>query len=253
MTAMSERQREERLASAFVDLAAPLVREVSVPDALHSLAEHCVDLLEVSAAGVMLDVPHGLPHGRVVEVAASDEYTRSLELFGLEWDEGPLLDCRRSRAQVRESRLDTEPACTRWPRFTPRALLLGFTSVATVPLRSQESVVGALSLLHDRPRPLDETRLRLAQALADTATACVVRQQALHEQRTQIAQLQDALESRVLIEQAKGFLASSRGCSADQAFLRMRTYARNRRLKLPDVARQVLNGGVAETLLRPER
>ncbi|MEV6751276.1 GAF and ANTAR domain-containing protein [Streptomyces sp. NPDC051214] len=249
MTAMSERQREERLACAFADLAAPLVREVSVPDALHALTEHCVDLLEVSAAGVMLDVPRG----QVVEVAASDEYTRSLELFGLEWDEGPLLDCRRSRADVRELRLDTEPACTRWPRFTPRALLLGFTSVATVPLRCQDTVFGALSLLHDRPTPLDDTRLRLAQALADTATACVIRQQALHEQRTQIAQLQEALESRVLIEQAKGYLASSRGCSADQAFIRMRTYARNRRLKLPDVARQVLNGGAADTLLRPER
>ncbi|MEV0523834.1 GAF and ANTAR domain-containing protein [Streptomyces sp. NPDC050439] len=252
MTAMSERQREERLASAFVDLAAPLVREVSVPDALRALTDHCVDLLEVSAAGVMLDGPRG-PRGHAVQVAASDEYTRSLELFGLEWDEGPLLDCRRSRAHVREFRLETEPACTRWPRFTPRALLLGFTSVATVPLRSQDTVVGALSLLHDRPTPLDDTRLRLAQALADTATACVTRQQTLHEQRTQIAQLQDALESRVLIEQAKGFLASSRGCSADQAFVRMRTYARNRRLKLSDVARQVLNGGAADTLLRPER
>lgn len=249
MTAMSERQREERLASAFVDLAAPLVREISVPDALHTLTEHCVDLLDVSASGVLLDVPHG----QVVEVNASDEYTRSLELFGLEWDEGPLLDCRRSPAHVSEFRLDAEPACTRWPRFTPRALLLGFTSVATVPLRCQGAVIGALSLLHDRPTPLDDTRLRLAQALADAATACVIRQQALHEQRTQIAQLQAALESRILIEQAKGFLASSRGCSADQAFIRMRTYARNRRLKLSDVARQVLNGGVADTLLRPER
>ncbi|MGW7070595.1 ANTAR domain-containing protein [Streptomyces sp. NPDC054855] len=248
MTAMSERQREERLASAFVDLAAP-VREVSVPDALHALTEHCVDLLEVSAAGVMLDVPHG----RLVEVMASDEYTRSLELLGLEWDEGPLLDCRRSEADVSEFRLDTEPACARWPRFTPRALLLGFTSVATVPLRCRGTVVGALSLLHDRPTPVDDTRLRLAQALADTATACVITRQTLHEQRTQIAQLQDALESRILIEQAKGFLANSRGCSADQAFIRMRTYARNRRLKLSDVARQVLNGGVADSLLRPER
>lgn len=246
---MSERQREERLASAFVNLAAPLVREVSVPDALHTLTQRCVDLLDVSAAGVMLDVPQG----QVVEVVGSDEHTRSLELFGLEWDEGPLLDCRRSQAHVGEFRLDTEPACTRWPRFTPRALLLGFTSVATVPLRRQDTVVGALSLHRDRPKPLDDTQLRLAQALADTATVCVIGQQALHEQRKQIAQLQDALESRIIIEQAKGFLASSRGCSADQAFVRMRTYARNRRLKLSDVARQVLNGGVADTLRSPDR
>lgn len=246
---MSERQREERLASAFVDLAAPLVREVSVTDVLGTLTAHCVGLLDVSAAGVLLDVPHG----QAAEVTASDEYTRSLELFGLEWDEGPLLDCCRSPARVSEFRLDTDLACTRWPRFTPRALLLGFTSVATVPLRCQERTVGALSLLHDLPRPLDASQLRLAQALAATATICVVRQQVMHEQRTQIAQLQGSLQSRVVIEQAKGFLASSRGCSADQAFTRMRTYARNRQLKLSDVARQVLNGAAADTLLNPER
>lgn len=248
---MSERRRQERPASAHasVDLAAPLVCDVSVPDVLHTLTEHCVDLLDVSAAGILLDVPHG----QVVEVAASDEYTRALELFGLELDEGPCRDCCGAPARISELRLDVDAACERWPRFTPRALLLGFTSVATVPLRCQDTVVGALSLLHDRPRPLDDAQLRLAQALADTAAICVIQQQVLQGQKTQIAQLQGSLESRILIEQAKGFLSNSRGCSADQAFIRMRTYARNRRLKLTDVARQVLNGAVADTLLEPER
>ncbi|MGW5869127.1 ANTAR domain-containing protein [Streptomyces sp. NPDC055239] len=249
MTAMSERRREERLASAFVDLTAPLVRDVSVTDVLLTLTEHCVELLDVSAAGVLLDVPHG----QGVEVVASDEYTHALELFGLECDEGPCRDCARSEAHVSETRLDIDDACPRWPRFTPRALLLGFTSVATVPLRSQDAVVGALSLLHDRTRPLDDTQLRLAQALADIATACVMQRQVVHEQMTQIAGLQNSLDSRIVIEQAKGYLSNSRGCSADQAFIRMRTYARNRQLKLSDVARQVLNGAVADTLLDPER
>ncbi|MFI8874126.1 ANTAR domain-containing protein [Streptomyces sp. NPDC055243] len=249
MTAMSERQREDRLASAFVDLAAPLVRDVSVPDVLQTLAEHCVDLLDVSAAGVLLDVPLG----QVVEVVASDEYTRALELFGLEWDEGPCRDCCRSQAGISELRLDDEAACERWPRFAPRALLLGFTSVATVPLRRQDTVVGALNLLHDRPRPLDEAALRTAQALADTATMCVIQQQVMQGQKTQIARLQSSLDARIVIEQAKGFLSNSRGCSADQALIRMRTYARNRQLKLSDVARQVLSGSVAHTLLDPER
>ncbi|MEU5951685.1 GAF and ANTAR domain-containing protein [Streptomyces sp. NPDC047525] len=249
MTAMSERQHEKRLASAFTDLAGPLVRDVNVTAVLHTLAQHCVDLLDVSAAGVLLDVPHGPG----VEVVASDEYTRALELFGLEWDEGPSLDCCRPPAHVSETRLDADDACPRWPRFTPRALLLGFTSVATVPLRCQDTVVGALSLLHDRPRPLDDVQLRLAKALADTAAMCVIQQQVLQGQTTQIAQLQGSLESRIAIEQAKGFLSNSRGCTADQALIRMRTYARNRQLKLSDVARQVLDGAVAHTLLDPER
>lgn len=249
MTAISEKRREERLASAFVDLAAPLVRDVYVPDVLHTLTEHCVDLLDVSAVGVLLDVPNG----QVTEVVASDEYTRALELFGLEWDEGPCRDCCRAPARISEVRLDDEAACERWPRFTPRALLLGFTSVATVPLRCRKTAVGALSLLHDRPRPLDDADLRLAQALADTAALCVIQQHVMQGQKTQIAQLQGSLESRIVIEQAKGFLSNSRGCSADQAFTRMRTYARNRQLKLSDVARQVLDGAVSDTLLDPER
>lgn len=246
---MSEKRREERLASAFVDLAAPLVRDVYVTDVLHTLTEHCVDLLGVSAAGVLLDVPNS----RDVEVVASDEYTRALELFGLECDEGPCRDCCRAPAHITELRLDVEAACERWPRFTPRALLLGFTSVATVPLRCRNTVVGALSLLHDRPRPLNDAELRLAQALTDTAALCVIQQQVMQEQKTQIARLQGSLESRITIEQAKGFLSNSRGCSADQALTRMRTYARNRQLKLSDVARQVLEGAVSATLLDPER
>ncbi|MGW7082940.1 ANTAR domain-containing protein [Streptomyces sp. NPDC054871] len=251
MTAMSEKRREERLAAAFVDLAAPLAGEVSVTDVLRTLTEHCVGLLDVSAAGVLLNVPHG----QVVEVVASDEYTHALELFGLECDEGPSRDLCRSQSHVPELRLDAEATCVRWPRFTPRALLLGFTSVATVPLRYQDTdtVVGALSLLHDLPRPLDDTQLRLAQALADTATICVIRQQLMRRQQAQIAHLQGSLESRIVIEQAKGYLSSSRGCSTEQALIRMRTYARNRRLKLSDVAHQVLNGAVAGTLLAPER
>ncbi|MFC8130488.1 ANTAR domain-containing protein [Streptomyces sp. NPDC057302] len=250
MTAMSEKQQEQRPASAFVALAAPLVRDVSVPDLLHTLTQHCVSLLDVSAAGVLLDIPHGQGG---VDVVASDEYTRALELFGLEWDEGPCRDCCRSPAHITEARLDADDACPRWPRYTPRALLLGFTSVATVPLCRQGTVVGALSLLHDRPEPLDAGQLRLAQALADTATMCVIQQRVMQGQKSQIARLQGTLESRIVIEQAKGFLSKSRGCSADQAFIRMRTYARNRQLNLADVARQVLTGDVAHTLLDPER
>ncbi|GGV67762.1 transcriptional regulator [Streptomyces longisporoflavus] len=250
MTAMSEGQREKRLASALGELAAPPVRVVSATDVLHTLTEHCVDLLDVSASGALLDVPHG----RGAEVVASDEHTRALELFGLEWDEGPCMDCCRSpRTRISETRLDAGDACPRWPRFTPRALLLGFTSVATVPLRYQDTVVGALSLLHDRQRPLDEGELRLARALADSAAVCVIQQQVVHEQRTQIARIQNSLDSRIVIEQAKGYLSNSRGCTADQAYTRMRTYARNRQLKLSDVAHQVLNGQAGATLLDPER
>ncbi|WP_438296733.1 GAF and ANTAR domain-containing protein [Streptomyces sp. HUAS TT7] len=245
---MPEMPREERLASAFVDLADTLVRDFDVIAFLHTLTEHCVDLLEVAAAGVLL----GLPQGPVVEAAASDERTRKLELSGVEWDEGPCRDCFRTRAPVCDVRLDTKAARTRWPRFTPRAVELGFTSVVAAPLRWQDQVIGALNLFRDRPGPLDAGQLRLAQALANTATIGILQQRAVHEQMTVIAQLQHALDSRTVIEQAKGYLAHRHHTSVEMAFARMRTHARNHGAKLTDVARQVLDGTAESGLLDPE-
>ncbi|MFE0101299.1 GAF and ANTAR domain-containing protein [Streptomyces sp. NPDC059009] len=245
---MPEVPREERLASAFVELADTLVRDFDVIGFLHTLTDHCVDLLDVAAAGVLL----GIPQGRVVEAAASDVRTRALELDGVEWDEGPCRDCFHTRAPIADVRLDTAAARTRWPHFTPRALELGFTSVVAAPLRWQEQVIGALNLFRDRPGPLAAGQLRLAQALADTATIAILQQRTVHEQMTVIAQLQYALDSRVIIEQAKGYLAHRHHSSVDDAFTRMRSHARNHGAKLTDVARQVLNGTAGADLLDPE-
>ncbi|MEV4893227.1 GAF and ANTAR domain-containing protein [Nonomuraea sp. NPDC055795] len=245
---MPEMPREERLASAFVDLADTLVRDFDVIGFLHTLTEHCADLLEVVAAGVLL----GLPQGPLVEAAASDERTRALELDGVAWDEGPCRDCYHNRALVTDVRLDTEAARARWPRFAPRAMELGFTSVVAAPLRWQEQVIGALNLFRDRPGPLDGSQLRLAQALADTATIGILQQRAAHEQMSVIAQLQHALDSRIIIEQAKGYLAHLHDTGVDTAFTRIRTHARERGIKLTDVAREVLNNTAAASLLDSE-
>lgn len=158
--------REEGLTFAFVDLADTLVRDFDVIGCQHNLTEHCVDLLGVTAAGVLLVIPQG----QVVEAAASDERTRMLELASVEWDEGPCRDCCHSRAPISDVSLDTEAAKVRRPRFAPRAVQLGFTSVVAAPLRRQNQVIGALNLFRDQPGPPDGTQLRLAQALADTAT-----------------------------------------------------------------------------------
>ncbi|WP_438297020.1 GAF and ANTAR domain-containing protein [Streptomyces sp. HUAS TT7] len=246
---MVELPREERLAFAFVELADTLVRDFDVIGFLHTLTEHCVDLLDVAAAGVLL----GIPQGQVVEAAASDERTRALELLGVEWDEGPCRDCYHARAPIADVRLDTDVARVRWPHFAPRAAQLGYTSVVAAPLRWQDQVIGALNLFRDRPGPLDGAQLRLAQALADTATIGILQQRAVHEQMTVITQLQYALDSRVIIEQAKGYLAHHHDTSVDEAFIKMRTHARTHGSKLTDVARQVLEGTAAPALLDPER
>ncbi|MFI6660361.1 ANTAR domain-containing protein [Streptomyces sp. NPDC050523] len=245
---MTELPREEQLAAAFVDLADTLVQDFDVINFLHTLAEHCVSLLEVSAAGVLL----ATPGGQLVDAAASDERTRRLELASIEWDEGPCRDCFRTKKQIPDVPLATKAATMRWPRFAPRAVEAGFTSVVAAPLRLHDQVIGALNLFRDRPGPLDDSQLRLGQALADTATIGVLQQRAVSEQMTVTAQLQAALDSRVIIEQAKGYLANRRGIGVEEAFTLMRRHARDHRTRLTEIARQVLQG-TADASLLPRR
>ncbi|MFE0134250.1 ANTAR domain-containing protein [Streptomyces sp. NPDC059037] len=247
---MSSPPREERISAAFVDLADTLVRDFDVIGFLHTLAEHCVDLLDVSAAGVLLTTPAG----QVVDAAASDERTRKLEMSGIEWDEGPCRDCVLGGGlQVPDVPLDTDTARKRWPRFAPYAVELGLTSVVAAPLRLHDQVIGALNLFRSEPGPLDAPQLRLGQALADTATIGVLQQRAVSEQMVVAAQLQSALDSRIVIEQAKGYLAHRRRTGVDEAFTVMRRYARSHNARLTDVARQVLEGTADPVLLDPGR
>ncbi|MFZ3599298.1 ANTAR domain-containing protein [Streptomyces sp. BH104] len=242
---MPEPSHEDRLASAFVDLADTLVQDFDVIHFLYSLTEHCVDLLDVAAAGVLL----ATPQGQLVDAAASDERTRKLELAGIEWDEGPCWDCFRSRAPVTAGRLDIPAVQARWPHFAPAALKLGFLSVAAAPLRLHDQVIGALNLFRDEPGTLPAGQVRLGQALADTATIGVLQQRALSEQMTVNAQLKAALDSRIVIEQAKGFLAHRRQVPVEEAFKLMRSYARTHRVRLTEIARQVLHGTADSSLL----
>ncbi|MBQ0855515.1 GAF and ANTAR domain-containing protein [Streptomyces sp. BH-SS-21] len=238
---MPELPREERFAAVFAELSDTLVRDFDVVDFLHTLTERCVDLLDVAAAGVLL----GMPHGQVVDAAASDDRTRALELSGLEWDEGPCRDCYYTQVPVCDVRLDTEAAGRRWPRFTPRARQLGYTSVVAAPLHWQGQVIGALNLFRDRRGALDGSQLRLAQALANIATLAVLQQRAVYEQTNPFTQTQDTLNTRVVVEQAKGCLAQHHGTGMDEALATMRVHALRHRLSLAGVARQILDGGPA--------
>ncbi|MBQ0854636.1 GAF and ANTAR domain-containing protein [Streptomyces sp. NPDC057621] len=235
---MIELPREERLAAAFVDLADTLVREFDVIGFLYTLAEHCVQLLDVTAAGVLL----ATPGGRLVDVAATDARTRRLETHSIEGEEGPCWDSFRSKKQVTDVPLATPEARARWPRFAPRAVEAGFASVAACPLRLHDQVIGSLDLFRDRPGPLDASQLRLGQALADTATIGVLQVRAVSEQLTVSAQLQSALDSRVVVEQAKGYLAHRLDTDVEEAFVHLRQYARSHHTRLTELARQVMQG-----------
>jgi hypothetical protein len=228
--------REERLAETFVELADTLVADFDVIDFLQVLASRCVELLDVAAAGLVL-ADQG---GSLRVVAASDERARLLELFEVQNDEGPCRDCYRQGAAV--VNVDLDGAVARWPRFATRAIAEGFGSANALPLRLRSHVVGSLNLFHIQPGGLPSLELRLAQALADAATIGILQQRTIRHGEIAAAQLQAALTSRVVIEQAKGVLAERLQVSADEAFAVLRGAARSHNWLLSDLARDVANG-----------
>ncbi|MBV1937230.1 GAF and ANTAR domain-containing protein [Streptomyces sp. BV286] len=229
---------EERLAVAFVELAGTLADDLEVGHVLQTLSECCVDLLDVSSAGVVLA---GAP-GDGPTSAGSDARARGLERDGVDWDEGPSRDCVRSGRSLEGVLLDHPDARTSWPRFSRRALELGFHSVTAVPLRLRDQVVGALTLFLDRAGTPADGRLGLGHALADFAAIGILQRRALHRQTLLTEQLETALQSRILIEQAKGALAQRRQISVDEAFVLLRGHARSQRRRLSAVAQEVLDG-----------
>ncbi len=224
------RNREQELARTFVMLADSLVEDYDIVDLLDRLAEACVRLLGVTAAGLLLNDQHG----RLAVVASSSEETRLLEIFQLQNDQGPCLDCVRTGAAVVSGDLDADR--TRWPLFASFAVDAGFRSVAALPLRLREQTIGGLNLFDDRAVPVPPDDQRLAQALADVATIGILQQRSAHRSTMLAEHLQRALNSRVVIEQAKGVLAERGGLSTEEAFDSLRLYARDQNIKLTDLA-----------------
>ncbi|MFL6099454.1 MAG: GAF and ANTAR domain-containing protein [Actinomycetales bacterium] len=235
---VSEKAREQVLADAFVRLADTLVEDYDVVDLLNQLTEACLDLLQVAAAGMLLDDQQG----HLVVVATSSEEARLVEVFQLQNNEGPCLDCLSTQHVVESGHLETQDQ--RWPLFAPAAVAAGFRSVAAVPLRLRERTIGALNLFSSEPDEIPESDQRLAQALADIATIGILQQRLIHQGTVLGEQLQHALNSRVTVEQAKGVLAERKNLSMQAAFEELRAYARQHNRKLTDVASAVVNDGL---------
>jgi transcriptional regulator with GAF, ATPase, and Fis domain len=226
--------REVRLVQTFVEVADTLVADFDVVELLTSLANHCVELFDASEAGLLLTDRNG---GLEV-VASSSSAMASLELFELQHDEGPCIDCFHTGQLV--SVADLEADRQRWPRFASEALDAGFHAACAVPMRLRDSTIGALNLLRTDIGTLSEAELAAAQALADVATIGLIYQRAAEDARLLTEQLQGALDSRIVIEQAKGVLAAQGGLSMTAAFEALRRYARAHQERLSDVAAAVV-------------
>lgn len=227
--------RERSLSAAFVSIANSLADGYDTVDLFEGLTEGCVHVLEIASAGLLLADERGVLH----VVAASSDATRDLEAFQLQRQEGPCLDCYRAGVPVLVD--DLSAHAVRWPVFVPAAIAAGFASVHAVPMRLRETRLGTLGLFHTEPGALNADDLDLVQALAHVASVALVAERALSDSDAINAQLQTALRSRVVLEQAKGVLAERGQMEMAEAFAVLRAYARDHNAKLTDVALGVVS------------
>ena len=235
----TSRDRERLVGEAFVSLADTLVDDYDVIDLLNRLVRYSVELLAADAAGLLLvDV-----HGRLQAVASTDETADFMELMQLQAEQGPCVDCVTAGAPVSVPNLADQTATRRWPRFTAiidRRGDCAYASAHALPLRLRGQTIGSLNLFHRAAGPLPADDLALGQALADLATIAILSERLARRSEVLNEQLQNALTSRVIIEQAKGVFAQHSGLPMDAAFSVLRRYARNHSQRLAEVARAIV-------------
>ena len=239
--------REERLAATFVELADSLVEDFDVVNLMVLLTERCVELLDAAAAGLLLTDLTGSLH----LVAATSEAVEAVEIFQVQNEEGPCQDCFTTGRPV--TTRDLAEDGDRWPRFAPVAAAAGFRAANALPMRLRGEVIGALNLFRVEPVALERNEVTTAQALADVATIALLQSRAVRDSRMVSEQLQEALTSRIAIEQAKGIVAQSLGIDLDQSFSRLRAFARSNGRRLTDVAQDVIDGKVEAAALAAVR
>jgi GAF domain-containing protein len=237
--------RRTLFAKTMVELADSLVDDFDVVELLVLLTDRCVEVLDVTTAGIIL----ATADGELRLMASSSEAMRVLEVFELQADEGPCMDCYRSGLPVVNQ--DLTRSRDRWPRFTPEALDAGFRSVHALPMRLRGNVIGALNLFRTDQGAMRDDDLAAAQAFADVATIAILQHRAAMHAQSLNEQLGNALNSRIVIEQAKGVLAERSSLEMGQAFARLRSYARNNNLRLAEVASAVISGALPADALTP--
>ena len=231
---MTDLTHEAQLVEAFATLADTMVTDYDAVGVLQTLVENCATFLDATAAGVLI----GDSPDRLELIASTSEASSIVELMQLSAQAGPCIECFVTGAVVSIPVIDQAPE--KWRAFIDSAAQQGFRSVLAVPMRLRDTHIGALNLLRTEEGALNDRDVRAAQALADVATIGILHERMLTESDAIRAQLQSALNSRVMIEQAKGVLAYLDNSSTDEAFTKIRAYARSKRMLLSVVAEQVV-------------
>jgi GAF domain-containing protein len=228
--------RSEKIFDVFATLADTLVANYDVLDVLQTLVDACRDTLDVDSAGILL----ANSSGRLEVVASTSEANALVETMQLDADAGPCMDCFRTRSVV--SLPDVAAGPERWRRFASTALAVGIHSVYAIPLRLRETTIGTLNLMRGERGEFDRHDIRAAQAFADVATIGILQERSLRDASAVRDQLQQALNSRVVIEQAKGVVAETANVSVEEAFTAIRDLARSQQVALRSIAHQIVAG-----------
>jgi hypothetical protein len=235
--------REGLIGRTFVELADTLVDGYDVLDFLHTLTGRCVELFDATEAGVMLAAD-----GVLRVLASSRERMRLIELFEVQNDDGPCQDAWRTASSIEEPDLNVG---TRWPQFTSVAVEAGFRAVYAFPMQLRGTCIGALNLFAVRVDALVADDLELAQAMTDVACIGILNERLSREKTVLSDQLQIALNSRVILEQAKGVIVAQTGVDVDAAFVLLRNYTRSHNLRLSNVATDIIDRRLHADALRP--
>lgn len=227
--------REARLLETFVKLADTLVAGFDTIDLLQMLVDRCVQLFGATDAGIMLD--NG--RGELEVIASTSERSRLIGLLQLGAGEGPCVEAYATGRAVSVG--DVSQIVVRWPVFAARSTESGYAAVDALPLRLRDTSLGSLNLFREKPGTLTPADLDAVQALADVATISILQERVLRQTDIARDQLQRALDSRVVIEQAKGILSYTLDVDMDEAFKRLRDHARTNRLRLSEVATAVVD------------
>lgn len=231
--------RASRVSEAFVKLTDSLVGQFDVLDLLHTLVEQTVELLDATAAGLLLADPGG--HLQVL--ASTSEASQLVEVLQSQAGVGPCVDSYKTGKVV--TLADIEAEGDRYPDFQAAALSQGFHSVHAIPMRVRPRTIGALNLFRNEKGEMTADDAAIGQALADVATISILQERTFRETTMVNEQLQRALNSRILIEQAKGVIAQRSDVDMDEAFSRLRAHARSNNEAMHDTARSVIKGALS--------
>ena len=227
----------ETLLDSLERFAAALTSGYGIGDVLHNLTGEMGEVLNLSGAGVTL-----VHDGRQRFVTAAVEAIATLERVQESFQKGPCIDAVASAVPVAMADIAEGDASSRWPEYTVAAKDAGIQAVAGIPMLAEGTAIGAVNLYDSQPRDWSSEDLRVAAIFASIATGYLAHASTARQQQRTAEQLEQALNTRLIIEQAKGVLANQREMTVDEAFRRLRNYAREHNARIHDVAREVVEG-----------